>query len=210
MSPLFVLFLSSLCASASAQEREPPDALAFLAPSWRPIVSVGFRAQVIRTPQPGDVEVRSARGFTLGVLAPLIATGTTRSHARLALGVGAASDFAMGTYDRDETWRGLRERFIHVYGQLGAVLRVVGRPVGLLASLVWQPGVLLHQQWTPASFAGPESERVRSLRRGRLAVGIGRGQLFAQLFFGAAYRPRRPAALREHELDFGLQAGLGW
>lgn len=178
----------------------------FLEPGWRPIISAGFRVQVLRTPQSGEIDSRSARGFTLGFLAPLIASGKASSRARLALGLGAGGDFAMGMYGLPER----RERFVHVYGQLGAVLRVVGRPVGLLASLVWQPGVLLHQQWTRAGLIDPESKRLRSLRRGRLAVGIARDQFFAQLFFGAAHRPRIPLAPRTQELDFGIQMGLGW
>lgn len=96
---------------------------------WFPTFGLGYVA---------DLANSVSNGFQIGVVFPVLLTGTRGSRVRFGFGVGGGFSFELhqddGGWD-DEEW----ESF-DVYGLVGGTLRI-GRGIGLLVQAAWAPGM---------------------------------------------------------------------
>ena len=202
-------------AAPPTEEPRPRSALrerfVIFSPGWMPIVTLGYRAQIVRYTGGSVSRSETSHGLTSGVLAPVLATGDSSSRVRLALGVGMGLDVA---------WRSTRsaatfppgvvvgppwspsssgryvERTTYVYGQLAAMLVLPLGAARAIATLSWLPGKRF--------VTGERGSNWPTLERARFSVGVLRVPFQVNAFTGVA----RIAAAADVEL--GLQLGMGW
>ncbi len=202
-------------AAPPREEPRPRSALherfVIFSPGWMPIVTLGYRAQIVRYTGGSVSRSDTSHGLTSGVLAPVLATGDSSSRVRLGLGVGMGLDVA---------WRSTRsaatfppgvvvgppgspsssgryvERTTYVYGQLAAMLVLPLGAARAIATLSWLPGNRF--------VTGERGSNWPTLERARFSVGVLRVPFQVSAFTGVA----RIAAAADVEL--GLQLGMGW
>ena len=218
-------------ASAFDEPDVPASAFVIFSPDWMPIVTLGYRAERLwwkdgrLSDAPGHEDPSSLHGLTGSLLLPVLASGRPASTVRLALGLGAGVDFAMGrgtgaftprSYEPGTTPPPPLDPFriltIQVHAQLGLILRAAPRGRGFLGSLLWLP---TSRNFRYAVTERPNlRDRVRTLARARLTLGWVHDHLYVSIFTGFAQSgsdgesPR--LAGRERIVDVGLQVGCGW
>jgi hypothetical protein len=203
-------------AAPPTEEPRPRSALrerfVIFSPGWMPIVTLGYRAQIVRYRGGSVSSSDTSHGLTSGVLAPVLATGDSSSRVRLALGVGMGLDVAwrsttsrsafdpdvvvtppgssLGVPSRDV------ERTTYVYGQLAAMLVLPLGSARALASLSWLPG----RRFVTGEFG----TNFPTLERARFSLGVLRVPFHLSAFAGVA---RIDTAA---DVELGLQLGMGW
>lgn len=180
-------------------------------PGWMPIVTLGYRAQIVRYTGGSVSRSDTSHGLTSGVLAPVLATGDSSSRVRLALGVGMGLDVAwrstrsaatfppgvvVGPPESPSSSGRYVERTTYVYGQLAAMLVLPLGAARAIATLSWLPGNRF--------VTGERGSNWPTLERARFSVGVLRVPVQVSAFAGVA----RIAAAADVEL--GLQLGMGW
>lgn len=208
------------------------ERLAFDDPEWRPLVSVGYRMQLVREPTQEGVKRQLGHGFGFEALFPLLSSGRRESRTRLSIALGFGADYGEArvhsAFDAEDPENRLilRDRSAWFHGAVAAVLRVrLATGWALLSSLAWLPGIRrthLDAHWSSGEIGFPPiwletpperltgHEVVRSLNRGRLAVAIVRQGIRLGLFFGVARRDDVSSWRRGPELELGTQMGVGW
>lgn len=181
---------------------------------WRPIVTVGYRLQRARPRGFGATdEVFVGHGITAGILLPVLASGTSSSRVRVALGIGMGVD---RTKSREPSpfvpeltttsWG------IGTYAQLGAILRVAPSTTwSWLGTAVWTPGR------GSAAIADPRFRGQgwgRTAARGRVTFGVVVRGVHLGLLVGGAYWSGEyegaAGPAERTDLELGLQLGSGW
>jgi hypothetical protein len=204
-------------AAPPTEEPRPRSALrerfVIFSPGWMPIVTLGYRAQIVRYTGGTVDQSDTSHGLTSGVLAPVLATGNSSSRVRLALGVGMGLDVAWRSAPSASTpfpddvvvggapvSPGSRARYVerttYVYGQLAAMLVLPLGAARALATLSWLPGKRF--------VTGELGSSWPTLERARFSIGVLRVPFQVSAFTGVA----RIAAAADVEL--GLQLGMGW
>jgi hypothetical protein len=204
-------------AAPPTEEPRPRSALrerfVIFSPGWMPIVTLGYRAQIVRYTGGTVDQSDTSHGLTSGVLAPVLATGDSSSRVRLALGVGMGLDVAWRSAPSASTpfpddvvvggapvSPGSRARYVerttYVYGQLAAMLVVPIGSARALATLSWLPG----KRFVTGEFGSGWP----TLERARFSVGVLRVPLQVSAFTGVA---RIDTAA---DVELGLQLGMGW
>lgn len=178
-------------------------------PGWMPIVTLGYRAQIVRYRGGSVSSSDTSHGLTSGVLAPVLATGDSSSRVRLALGVGMGLDVAWRSKSAEDGGfyvppspsfpapPTVVERTTYVYGQLAAILVLPLGSARALATLSWLPG----KRFVTGDVFGSNWP---TLERARFSVGVLRVPFQVSAFAGVA-RINTAA-----DVELGLQLGMGW
>ncbi|MCB9604835.1 MAG: hypothetical protein H6720_31325, partial [Sandaracinus sp.] len=200
---------------------------------WRPLVSVGYRMQLVREPTQEGVKRQLGHGFGFEALFPLLSSGRRASRTRLSIALGFGVDY--GEAQREEP-RGsdgdrvvTRERSAWFHGALALVLRVRLAPRwAFVSSLAWLPGVRWSRLDRRLSSGDPyrpgfssfepmligvrtrNPDTYPNLTHGRAAFSIVHRGVRLGVFFGATRRDDVVSWRRGPELELGTQMGVGW
>lgn len=211
------------------EEPRPRSALrerfVIFTPGWMPIVTLGYRAQIVRYRGGGVSSSDTSHGLTSGVLAPVLATGDSSSRVRLALGVGMGLDVAWRSESAGEALPGgvvvtdgddpvyespgYVERTLQFYGQVAALAHFTFGRMRLSTSLAWLPTRrIVRVQRDDSGFSiasAPSDYSSRALERFRFNVGLTRSAFHVAVFAGGAAVLARGSA---REVELGLQLGF--
>ena len=174
--------------SQSESQSEPGWVL--LESGWRPIVTVGYRLQRARPRDFGATgEAFVDHGMTVGILLPVIASGSPSSRVRVAFGIGMGVDRAKGREPSSFSLGGTATTWsLGTYAQLGAILRVARSSTwSWLATALWTPG----RSSAAITYMGFSGQGwARTAARGRATFGVVvRGAHFGLLMDGAYFLP---------------------
>lgn len=192
-------------------------------PGWMPIVTLGYRAQIVRYTGGSVSRSDTSHGLTSGVLAPVLATGDSSSRVRLALGVGMGLDVAwrsegpgaevdaVVTAGDDPVYMSPAyvERALLLYGQMGALAQITLGRSQLMTSLVWLPTRrFVHVREDHVGFSigsAPSDYSSRAFKRFRFNVGLARAGFLVSAFLGGGSVAARGSA---GEIEAGIQLGI--
>lgn len=230
MARIFFTCLAVWLLAASAQaDNVWRERLAFDDPEWRPLVSVGYRMQLVREPTQEGVKRELGHGFGLEALFPLLSSGRRESRTRLSIALGFGADYgeaqregARGSDGSRDVWREYSAWF---HGALALVLRVRLTPHwAFVSSLAWLPGVRWARferasfrssgsgftTFVPAHYYAENPDVFPNLTHGRAAFSLVYRGARLGLFFGATRRDNVASWRRGPELELGMQMGVGW
>ncbi|MCU0674631.1 MAG: hypothetical protein MUE69_17795 [Myxococcota bacterium] len=214
-------------AAPPTEEPRPRSALrerfVIFSPGWMPIVTLGYRAQIVRYRGGSVSRSDTSHGLTSGVLAPVLATGDSSSRVRLALGVGMGLDVAWRSEgpgaeldavvtagdDPVYTSPAYVERALSLSGQMGALAQIALGRSRLTTSLVWLPTrrfVRVREDGVGVSFgSAPSDYSSRAFKRFRFNVGLVRAGFLVSAFLGGGSVAARGSA---REIEAGIQLGI--
>lgn len=198
----------------SQPESQAEPGWVLLESGWRPIVTVGYRLQRARPrgfAATGEVFVD--HGMTVGILLPVIASGSPSSRVRVAFGVGMGVDRAKRREPSSFSLGGTATTWsLATYAQLGAILRVARSSTwSWLATALWTPG-RSSAAITYMGFSGQGWGRTAARGRATFGVvvrGVHLGLLVGGAYWSGEYKGAAGPAERT-DLELGLQLGSGW